>query len=413
MRSLTILVKNTSELDFLIPLIDELNPSSHTVFFSSLFVESVIENNSFYYKHLIKNNVNIKSYINLIKFKTLKSLICSFKNIFINSNKKKSSYIIHKSINFLEQFIIKNFCEFNILEVVYPKIIFYPNRNDKKFLHKQILEDYIESNDNKIIFIPHGPHYNIKNVLFFPFNSKFKKNYNYWLSFSKDKVWEKYRKNLSCFSKVGYPMFDRKWINKIEKIEKKDEKYLGVITRQFYSVHQKINPNEMTMPYDEFFRFMKEVKKISENNKNIKLLIKPHPSTDLRELKKILIKLNIINYELNYDPIFIFERKIFASISVLSTSFLYLFLKSKPVFFYENEFTRLHLDKWPYLRKIYLNSFVADKIENMHKKYIDFLCMDEAEKKTKLEFIKKNLEKYYRSNPILRAKNKINILIKR
>ena len=39
--------------------------------------------------------------------------------------------------------------------------------------------------------------------------------------------------------------------------------------------------------------------------------------------------------------------------------------------------------------------------------------MDEAEKKTKLEFIKKNLEKYYRSNPILRAKNKINILIKR
>ena len=210
-------------------------------------------------------------------------------------------------------------------------------------MHKQILEDYIESNDNKIIFIPHGPHYNIKNVLFFPFNSKFKKNYNYWLSFSKDKVWEKYRKNLSCFSKVGYPMFDRKWINKIEKIEKKDEKYLGVITRQFYSVHQKINPNEMTMPYDEFFRFMKEVKKISENNKNIKLLIKPHPSTDLRELKKILIKLNIINYELNYDPIFIFERKIFASISVLSTSFLYLFLKSKPVFFYENEFTRLHL----------------------------------------------------------------------
>ena len=70
---------------------------------------------------------------------------------------------------------------------------------------------------------------------------------------------------------------------------------------------------------------MKEVKKISENNKNIKLLIKPHPSTDLRELKKILIKLNIINYELNYDPIFIFERKIFASISVLSTSFYIYF----------------------------------------------------------------------------------------
>ena len=138
MRSLTILVKNTSELDFLIPLIDELKPSSHTVFFSSLFVESVIENNSFYYKHLIKNKVKIKSYINLIKFKTLKSLLCSFKNIFINSNKRKSSYIIHKSINFLEQFIIKNFCEFNILEVVYPKIIFYPNRNDKKFLHKKI-----------------------------------------------------------------------------------------------------------------------------------------------------------------------------------------------------------------------------------------------------------------------------------
>ena len=33
MKSLTILVKNTSELDFLIPLIDELNSSSHTVFF--------------------------------------------------------------------------------------------------------------------------------------------------------------------------------------------------------------------------------------------------------------------------------------------------------------------------------------------------------------------------------------------
>lgn len=39
--------------------------------------------------------------------------------------------------------------------------------------------------------------------------------------------------------------------------------------------------------------------------------------------------------------------------------------------------------------------------------------MDETEKKIKLEFIKKNLEKYYRSNPILRAKNKIIILIKR
>ena len=65
----------------------------------------------------------------------------------------------------------------------------------------------------------------------------------------------------------------------------------------------------MTLPYDEFFRFMKEVKKVSDYDKNIKLLIKPHPSTNLRELKKILIKLNINNYELNFDPIFIFERK--------------------------------------------------------------------------------------------------------
>ena len=154
MRSLTILVKNTSELDFLIPLIDDLNTSSHTVFFSSLFVDSVIEKNSFYYKHLVKNNVNIKSYINLIKFKTLKLLLCNFKNIFINSNKKKSNYIIHKGINFLEKFIIKNFCEFDILDITLPKIIFYPNRNDKKFLHKKELQDYLRSYDNKIIFVP-------------------------------------------------------------------------------------------------------------------------------------------------------------------------------------------------------------------------------------------------------------------
>ncbi len=413
MKSLTILVKNTSELDFLIPLIDDLNTSSHTVFFSSLFVDSVIEKNSFYYKHLVKNNVNIKSYINLIKFKTLKSLLCNFKNIFINSNKKKSNYIIHKGINFLEKFIIKNFCEFNILDIILPKIIFYPNRNDKKFLHKKELQDYLRSYDNKIIFVPHGPHYNQKNSLFFTFNSKFQKNYNYWLSFPKDKIWEKYKKNLTCFSKIGYPMFDKKWIDKIERIEQKDEKHLGVITRQFYTVNQKINPNEMTLPYDEFFRFMKEVKKVSDYDKNIKLLIKPHPSTNLRELKKILIKLNINNYELNFDPIFIFERKIFASVSVLSTSFLYLYLKLKPVFFYESESSRQHLESWPLLKKIYINSFAVDKIENIHKKYKDYLNMDDAEKKIKLQFIKKNLEKYYRSNPILRAKNKINVLIKR
>ena len=96
---------------------------------------------------------------------------------------------------------------------------------------------------------------------------------------------------------------------------------------------------------------MKEVKKVSDYDKNIKLLIKPHPSTNLRELKKILIKLNINNYELNFDPIFIFERKIFASVSVLSTSFLYLYLKLKPVFFYESESSGLHLDKWPLLKK--------------------------------------------------------------
>ena len=159
-------------------------------------MESVIEKNSFYYKHLVKNNVNIKSYINLIKFKTLKSLLCNFKNIFINSNKKKSNYIIHKGINFLEKFIIKNFCEFNILEIILPKIIFYPNRNDKKFLHKKELQDYLRSYDNKIIFVPHGPHYNQKNSLFFAFNSKFQKNYNYWISFSKDKIWEKYKKKI-------------------------------------------------------------------------------------------------------------------------------------------------------------------------------------------------------------------------
>ena len=40
----------------------------------------------------------------------------------------------------------------------------------------------------------------------------------------------------------------------------------------------------------------------------------------------------------------------------------------------------------------------------IYKEIYRFLNMDDAEKKIKLQFIKKNLEKYYRSNPILRAK---------
>lgn len=420
MKIFTIVIKNTSELDFTIPILDEYDPEKQIIFFSRLYFRSIINENHFYIKYAYKKNISIISYVDLIKNSFVKKILKFLEKIFFsnyfNSNNFFLNRLLNKLFKYIEKIIISKFCHFEILKNFDPNIIFYASRHDENFQHKIFLINFLKNPKKKIIFIPHGPHYDKPRSLDFCFsNNKFQKNFDYWLAFAKDETWRNHKNNINNFCKIGYPMFDKSWIAKINSEIKSENQYLGVITRKFYPIFKRNSSREddWTLTYDEFMDFMNEVKKINIENPKIKFLIKPHPSTNLYDLRKILAKINLNNYKISHDPIFIFEKKIFACIAVLSTSYLYLHLLKKPVFTFKSSFSKFNLDKWPILKNIYYNDFTAENVKVLSSLFSNYLNLNKETTDLKLNKIKNVLEAFIRPNSIEKAKKRISFHINR
>jgi len=408
-----ILTKNTAELEYLLPILDNKSYSFDICVFD-YNKDRVIKKNSELNNYLIKKKIKIFDIKYFIKNKFL---ILNFLGKIIESNslpirsilsklkKKFSIFFLYLLIkNFLnrilkETFHVLFFClKKNSLSIEYEYVLL-GHRDFISFFFYKIFKNLVINKPHKYVFIPHGPHY--AEIFTHKITQTEKllvnKNYVNIVANNIEKPWlnKLYSKN-RCL-KFGYPLF----FNHIKKTKKRNKILnLLIISRRFDFKKLDYKSNEFTIHFDNFRSFLKPV--INIKNK-VKIYFKPHPTTNINVLNKILNDLKIKNFEIIEDPIYFNLKKFDLVYSYHSTALFLPVLNSLPVIYFKDK-SIYKLIRWSkkvlslynnvYLKvdeKFDFNQFLNQKFLKIDKQKIN-------KKRRKLErvFIKSNPNRFFK-----------------
>ena len=223
-RICIVLAKNTAEIDYLLPIINYCN------YKIDIFTFNYSKNN------IVKKNSLLNNYLKKKKIKVYDLKDLQHKNSFLlnflaNKIEDNSFSIKHNFYSLFEKFSIFLLLLFfkNLINRIYKEIFhLLLNYKDKKFFIKnkyeyilighrnfinqffyKVFKENFKKLNNKIIFVPHGPHYAKKynNNLTDTEKTLINKNYLNLIPNNLEKPWlNKIYKENRCLN-YGYPLF--------------------------------------------------------------------------------------------------------------------------------------------------------------------------------------------------------------
>lgn len=401
-KNLIILFKNYAEIDFLAPLINEkVNKFDILVFDYSK--EHIINKNSLLENFLIEKRVNIFEINDICKNKKLLKFISKKINSKLPSF-KYSFWEIIKNFKFTDTF--KSFIFKKIFFLIYntskKKNNFHKYKNflvghrelEKPFI--KIFENFFLKEMDNFIFIPHGPHYEdtynkkISNLISLIILKK--KNYLNLVANYYEYPWKNNFFTKDNIRYYPYPLinYDRKRFKFSKEITKK--KNILIILRSF-TLGKNNNKDSFSVELDEILKLLNFVNKYFGKQKNI--YIKPHPTSDLKFIKKIIKCNNFINFYIFSDPLFLFKKKIDFVISLKSTAIFYLISQKIPTILYHCSSTlnyKMKIKIQKYYNNVYFTAKSIEKLEFFLKKFkkFDELILIKNQKTIRKAFNTKN-----------------------
>ena len=369
-KILQVISKNTSTLDYIIPVYSKINSNNIKLNIEILIlkfsVEDIIKKNSYYYNFLHNNNIKVICLMDLI-------------NNFVNENNIFNIYfklIFKYKTIFLYKFIIKIFekkIDFKtFLSSRNYSLIILDNRSGEsgKFLGYEKFYEALKSSKIKHLIIPHAPHFNDKHYLFDDLVlNEFRANKNtyIWYPFQYTKITEEDLNLCASIDFIGYPGFDSNWIeNNLSNIDEQTILYLG----RKQAIFPKAGGEYVTYGYLEQIREFNEIYKCIKNLgiEKYKFIYKMHPSGKKSIAKSLLFFSKLRNYEISDECIYFFKNKIKYVISPYSTIALFFYLTNSTTIIIENRILKTVKSKWNILNYLYSNLTISiSELENIKK----------------------------------------------
>jgi len=415
-----IIPRNIGDIDFIFPLFEFLKKTNKGVNLNIIYLSfskyTIRKKDRLFEKSLKKMSIKEYDIIDLLKINiSLKSKIRTYFNNDnyltedLNYYVNKKDFNISKNLTYILKYLkikIQQLFFFSIFFFFYDQKLlnkfksdfyFVSQRNILSTLLRNIFEKIVKFNPKSIFFLyPHGPHYINRTLESYGDTSKIivndSKNFEFWYSFNDEKPWMNKQLNLkkhkcNC---VSYPFLKPK-----KKIRKKNKKKnILVIPRKFAPAHKKILSSVGTTSYIEMIKYLKPLKNLQWN---FNLIIKPHPASNILELKKMLKNLDIKNYSITEKSFRYIYKEIDLLYGYFSTLILSAVSSKIPVFYYEDEILKNCRAK---IKKMYKDiTFFHFNNNNLEKKIVKTL--------KKNNYNNSKLNKYFKSSFLSLTSNRI------
>jgi hypothetical protein len=433
MKILKIVIKNSSTLDFSLPLFRVMkanDPSIEIIILYCVFNKNeILRHSEFYKKEFDKLEIR---QIDLFQYSFVKNIIPNF-NVIISSkfDNLPLSEIFHKLANFKLKYIfnfllkivdyflrkvIEKSIKFDwILPSINPDIILFDNRNGYNFPGRNSIYNYMYHKKKPVFLIPHAPH--MRDAFsefceFDEFGDELPQFCHFLVPLKYGTPWIGRENKKKQFIVSGYPGLDKSWLSYCKKCKKSehfqkiynnDKKYIIFSMRRYLSpgVKRDDNTDDYVLSYDEMIDALLILEKFIKKIKYEGLIIlKPHPSNNFNDIKQLMKNVPLIDYIISKESIYAHLHHALLLYSLPSTVSLVTAFAGIPTIIVDGRLQKTINQNWVILKEIYEMSSFTININN-----IDQACVYLKNYK-----FKKELRKFYSDDAGLYLYNKIKSL---
>jgi hypothetical protein len=384
LKILQVVIKNTSTLDFSVPLFWHIRNKSKNAEITILFCMSnrykILSKSEFYKREFKKIGVNELDFLHFFpsKLNRLKSILYSF---FSNNDSNNNSFLdlyssTNSSIKKISNFVyyvgqklrrsIENKVVMSYLDIdkemrrIKPDVILLDNRNAVDFPGDSDLFHYIfQTFKSRVVLLPHAPHYltsDYSHVNPNPFSDcNVEDKCDIWMPFIKSDKPE----SSSQLYYSGYPGFDSNWIDYCKSIEPKRHKisilYVG---RKFLDRGTKRpdNFNFVTMDYNNVLIHLNLIYDyLRESSVEFEFIFKAHPSSSSIMIDKALQESNMTNFTVSFDTSYSFLSYVDLVISPYSTALFSYAISGIPTIVIKSDMMDEAMSSWKSVAELYKN----------------------------------------------------------
>ena len=432
---LQVVVKNTSTLDYTIPLLWKLSvlPVYKRPRLAILYVvddrSRILRDAQFINDFCFRSNV---SQYDLLDFAPgiISRLVKSFSKqvgCFTISDKP----IYGKALGRIERVMVKYivsslFSMKRVLNKISPDIIMYDNRDRSDFIGRSAFYRYVDRSDIPIVLLPHAPHYinqssdeyiqyDEHRIGYLPVNAE------YWRPFKFGVPWLQCPELKKSFIDIGYPAFDEEWADHVMNRfqEERNEKYfvIMVLVRKFLKKNQSRREHDVfEMDYSDVLDYINLINKaVNETGECARFIIKPHPSCNSASIDNLLIESDLDNYTVTYDSYFSSLSDVDCVVGNFTTSLLLPVRYGIPTIIIDSDLQGYVHRSWPLLSELYCGFplyLTVDEDGCLLSDLIKKIMFDKGFVSNVLMKSKKHLENYFTFNSIEIAMNRIEYLVR-
>jgi len=406
MHIVQIVIKNTSTLDFTIPLFWHIRNNDQSIKISILYCvfdkREILRNSLFYTDFCRQHNIQLYDFSDFLKWRAplLRKFLRGSKierMTFFEIRRKlkkgcvKSLFDLTKLILYKVKLTIqRRLVDFNnILPKIAPDIVFFDNRDNTRFIGRDSVFSYLYNQQVPTYLIPHAPHMRDAISEFCPFDEKGEALPNFcrfMIPFKHGTPWVGMEEKKGQFFISGYPGFDSDWIQYCTKgkanMGKEGPISLLFIIRRFLpkGVKRAKDTDIFIIDYEEFIKPLRLIKSsMLLSGREIHLIIKPHPANNYNELQKVMEVEGIASWEISHEPIYGLLNRVDITCSLASTVLLVPALASIPTIIFDTSLQRTIHKTWDKLEDLYVNmqfylrendrfqSVLLDIIDKQHK----------------------------------------------
>lgn len=380
---LQIVIKNTSTLDFSLPVLWGLRrryPDARiSILYTSLNKNQILRNSQFMANFCVENN--IRQY-DLCDFLITDSLWLShfLRRAFSHSYSDKLGFKellkagVGNSISAIKAFIVGFLKPIEntvsrlfvnneqILNRLDPDIVLFDNRSAYPFSGRDEIYRYFEAHKKPVVLLPHAPHYidsTSEFCRFDEYNENLMPAYTeHWMPFKYGEPWKVAPAHRDQFMNIGYPGLDSRWWEYISSGQQGNTTTRCLIMgRKFLAEGEKRPPefDEFTLDYEEAARFYAMVgKAVRDAGIEIEVVVKPHPSSSEPANREILSKAGIDNYTISYDSFYDLLPSIDIVVAQFTTALSLPIAYGIPTIVVETKLQHYVHRRWPLLADYYL-----------------------------------------------------------
>ncbi len=239
--------------------------------------------------------------------------------------------------------------------------VLFDNRATTKFPGRELFFQYFSRIRRPVVLLPHAPHLRDPVSEFCPFDEhgEVLPSYcNFWMPLRFGTPWVKVPDKKDQFSYVGYPGLDSEWLDFLRKKRQATKLKCLVIIRRYLEEGEK-RPADLDpyiIDYDEFIRPMRLLAEaVKRTGKEIDVIIKPHPANNYKCLARDLKKVGLRHWSITHEPVFALLQEIDLVVSLFSTILLVPAMSGIPTLVLNSKLQRHVHEEWSLLRDLYTN----------------------------------------------------------